>query len=138
MTWVHSLDQMKLQQVYQKLHEAYHGNPVAGVIPMVNDCIKGEGCFGSLWDRSDGTENGSPTLTMKRCMMQKEDVLYNEGSSFMLVTLSSANQSIPIVIDGRAIFTLAQTALKNGKKVLSVEQSAYVDGKLSSGWNDDD
>ena len=25
MAWVHSLDQMKLQQVYQKLHESYHG-----------------------------------------------------------------------------------------------------------------
>jgi len=37
MTWVHSLDQMKLQQVHQKLHESYHGNPVAGVIPMVSD-----------------------------------------------------------------------------------------------------
>jgi hypothetical protein len=42
------MDQMKLQQVYQKLHESYHGNPVASVIPMVNDCIKGEGCFGSF------------------------------------------------------------------------------------------
>jgi hypothetical protein len=138
MTWVHSLDQMKLQQVYQKLHESYHGNPVAGTIPMVNDCMKGQGSFGSLWDHSDSTENGSCSLTMKRCMTQKDDVLYSAGSAFTLVSLSSANQSNPIVIDGRAIFTLAQSALRNGKKALSVEQSAYVDGKLPSGWNDDD
>jgi hypothetical protein len=49
-------------------------------------------------------------------MMQKEDVLYSVGSAFTLVSLSSANQNNPIVIDGRAIFTLAQTALKNGKR----------------------
>jgi hypothetical protein len=90
MTWMHALDQMKLQEVYQKLHESYHGNPVTGVIPMVNNCIKGKDCFRSLWDRSDGTKNGSPTLTMKRCMMQKEDVLCNAGSAFTLVTLSTS------------------------------------------------
>jgi hypothetical protein len=60
-------------------------------------------------------KKGSPTLTMKRCMMQKEDVLYNAGSAFTLITLSSANQSNPIVVDGRAIFPLAQSALKMGK-----------------------
>jgi hypothetical protein len=75
---------------------------------------------------------------MKRCMTQKEDVLYNAGSAFMLVTLSSANQSNPILIDCRAIFNLAQSALKNRKRALSVKQSAHVDGKLSSGWKNDD
>jgi hypothetical protein len=70
-------------------------------------------------------------------MMQKEDVLYNAVSAFTLVSLSSANQSTPVIIDGRAIFSLAQNALKNGKKALSLEKSAYVDGKLPSEWNDD-
>jgi hypothetical protein len=138
MAWVHSLDQMKLQQVYQKLHDSCHGNPVASTILMVNDCMKGEGSFGPLWDCSESTENGSSTLTMKRCMMQKDDVMYSAGSAFTLVSLPSAHQSNPIVIDERAIFTLAQSALKNGKKTLSVEQSAYLDGKLPSGQNDDD
>jgi hypothetical protein len=65
-------------------------------------------------------------------MTQKEDVLYNAGSAFTLVSLSSANQSTPVIIDGRAIFSLAQNTLKNGKKALSLEKSAYVDGKLPS------
>ena len=65
---------------------------------------------------------------MKRCMTQKDNVLYNVGSAFTLVSLSSANQSTPVVIDGRAIFILAQNALKNGKNALPVEQSTYVDG----------
>jgi hypothetical protein len=43
-----------------------------------------------------------------------------------------------VLIDGRAIYTLATNALKNGKKALSIEQSAYKDGKLPSGWNDED
>ena len=70
--------------------------------------------------------------------MQKDDVLYYAGSHSTVSTLSKANQSTPVIMDGRSIFSLAQSALRNGKKALSVEKSAYVDGKLPSGWNDDD
>ena len=127
---------MKLQQVHQKLHDSYHGNPVAGMLPMVHDCIKGVGCFNALWDQLDG-ENGT-SLTLSRSMTQKDDVLYSAGSHFTVASLARANQSTPVIMDGRSIFSLAQSALKNGKKALSVEKSAYVDGKLPSGWNDND
>ena len=105
MPYVHSLDQMKLQQVHQKLHESYHGNPVGGILPMVQDCIKGVGCFGALWDQVDG-EN-STSLTLSRSMMQKDDVLYSAGSHFTVSTLSKANQSTPVIMDGISIFSLA-------------------------------
>jgi hypothetical protein len=36
------------------------------------------------------------------------------------------------------IYSLAQNALKHGKKALSIEMAVYVDGKLPSGWNDND
>jgi hypothetical protein len=52
-------------------------------------------------------------------------------------SLSVTNQKSNILIDGRAIFNMAQSALKQGKKALAIEQSAYVNGKLPSGWNDD-
>jgi hypothetical protein len=43
-----------------------------------------------------------------------------------------------VLADGRLIYSLAQNALKHGEKALSIETSLYVDGKLPSGWNDDD
>jgi len=43
-----------------------------------------------------------------------------------------------VLADGRLIYSLAQNALKHGKKALSIETSLDVDGKLPSGWNDDD
>jgi hypothetical protein len=134
MTWVHTLDQMKLMAVHQKLFDSYHGNPVAGVLPMVKDCLSGNPAFESLWESAD--ENA--VLTLKHCMTQKEDQLYSVGSSFTYISVSSANQSTSVLIDGRAIYTLATTALRNGKKALAIEKSAYKDGKLPSGWNDDD
>jgi hypothetical protein len=45
---------------------------------------------------------------------------------------------ILVFIDGWAIYTLGTNALKNGKKAFSIEQSAYKDGKLPSGWSDGD
>jgi hypothetical protein len=60
-------------------------------------------------------------------------VLNSAGSALLLVTLPSANKSNPNVIDGRAIFTLAHTALK-----LSLEQSVYADGELPSVYPKDD
>jgi hypothetical protein len=32
---------------------------------------------------------------------------------------------------------MAQSALKHGKKALAIEKSAFVNGKLPSGWNND-
>ena len=133
-TWVHTLDQMKLSQVQQKLFDSYHGNPVQALLPAVKECLSGNQGFDSLWDR--GEENSS--LTLKSSMTQKDDVLYTSGTSFNQLSLSTAHQSTQVLIDGRAIYSLATTALKNGKKALSVELSAYKDGKLPSGWNDED
>ncbi len=53
--------------------------------------------------------------------MQKHDMLYTS-----------------VLADGRLMHRLAQSALKHGKKDLSIEMAAYVDGKLPLGWNDDD
>ena len=72
-------------------------------------------------------------------MMQKESVVYSAGSHFTLLSLSHANQSSAVIIDdGRAIFSLAQAALKNGKKALSVEnwlmlmESFHQDGMMKT------
>jgi hypothetical protein len=71
-------------------------------------------------------------------LSQKDGTLYSLGTSFTKASISSAKQSSSVLIDGRAIYTLAMTALKNGKKALSIKKSAYKDGKLPSGWSDDD
>ncbi len=125
---------MKLSQVQQKLFDSYHGNPVQALLPAVKECLSGNQGFDSLWGR--GEENSS--LTLKSSMMQKDDVLYTLGTSFNQLSLSTAHQSTQVLIDCRPIYSLATTALKNGKKVLSVELSAHKDGKLPSGWNDED
>ncbi len=117
---------MKLSQVQQKLFDSYHGNPVQALLPAVKECLSGNQGFDSLWDR--GEENSS--LTLKSCMTQKDDVLYTSGTSFNQLSLSTAHQSMQVLIDGRALYSLATTALKIGKKALSVELSAYKDGKL--------
>jgi hypothetical protein len=100
----------------------------------VNDCILGDNAFASLLDRLED----SPSLTLKCCMSQRDDIVYSVGSPFTTSSLSSANQSTPVLIYGQKIYNLATNALKNGKKALSIEQSAYKDGKLPSSWNDDD
>jgi hypothetical protein len=41
-------------------------------------------------------------------------------------SLSVTNQKSNILIDNRAIFNMAQSALKQGKKALAIEQSTYV------------
>jgi hypothetical protein len=125
---------MKLSQVQQKLFDSYHGNPVQALLPAVKECLSGNQGFNALWDR--GEENSS--LTLKSSMTQKDDVLYTSGTSFNQLSLSTAHQSMQVLIDGRALYSLATTALKIGKKALSVELSAYKDGKLPSGWNDED
>lgn len=43
--------------------------------------------------------------------------------------------SCTVLIDGQAIYSLAPTALKKLKKALSLELSAFNDGKLPSCWN---
>ena len=134
LTWVHTLEQMKLVMVQKKLFDQFHGNGESGIISTVNDCIMGENAFASLWDKNEE----SSSLTLKTCYTQKEDVIYTAGTSFTVSSLSSANQSTQVLIDGQAIYTLAMNALKNGKKALSFEQSAYKDGKVPSGWNNDD
>jgi hypothetical protein len=54
-------------------------------------------------------------------MTQKDDVVFSAGTHFTSHSLSCANQSSAVIIDGRAIFLLVQAALKNGKKALSME-----------------
>ena len=61
MPWVHSLDQIKLAQVHQKLFDSYHGNPVQGLLPSIKECLSGYQVFGSIWER---TEDNEP-LTLK-------------------------------------------------------------------------
>ncbi len=117
MTWVHTLDQMKLARVKKKQFERYHGCAESATLAAVDDCVSDDNAFASLWDRPED----SPSLTLKRCMSQRDDVIYSVGSSFTVSSLSSANQSTPVLIDGRAIYTLATNALKNGKKALSIE-----------------
>ncbi len=133
MTYVYGLEAMKLKQVQQKLFDCYHGNPMAGMIPMVGDLMKGENAYSELWDRS---EDGQATL--KSHFIQKNDVLYYAGTHITVGSLSTSNQSTSMLADGRLIYSMAQNALKHGKKALSIEMDAYVDGKLPSGWNDDD
>ncbi len=71
-------------------------------------------------------------------MSQKDDVVYSAGSHFTLLSLSRANQSSAVIIDGRAVFSLAQAALKDGKKALSVDdwlmsmESFHRDGMMTT------
>jgi hypothetical protein len=102
---------------------------------MVQDFIQGVHCFSALWDQLDG-ENGT-SLTLSWSVIKKEDVCISAESHFMVSRLSKANQNTSVIMDGRSIFFLAQSALRNGKKALLVEKSAYVDGKLPL-WNSDD
>jgi hypothetical protein len=110
LTWVHTLEQMKLVMVQKKLFDWYHGNGESGIISAVNDCIMGENAFASLWDKNEE----SSSFTIKTCYTQNEDVIYTAGTLFTVSSLSSANQSTQVLIDGRAIYTLATNALKNG------------------------
>jgi hypothetical protein len=137
MSWVYQLDAMKLAQVHQKMFDGYHGNPTSGTDPMVQDCLKGVNAFEGLWDKIDASDSGIPQLLLKYCFPQREDVIYSTAASFSLMSLSAANQKNNILIDGRAIFNMAQSALKHGKKALAIEKGAYVNSKLPSGWNDD-
>ena len=137
MTWVYQMEAMKLTQVHQKMFDGYHGNPTSGVAPLVLDCLKGSNAFEGLWDRIDATDSGTPQLMLKYGYSQREDVIYSVSGAFSHMSLSAANQKSNVVVDGRAIFNMAQSVLKHGKKVLAIEQSAYVNGKLPSGWNDD-
>jgi hypothetical protein len=133
MSWVYEMDTMKLTQVHQKLFDGFHGNASNGTLPMVKDCLEGENAFESLWDKI--VSDTGPQLFLKSCYTQQEDQLYTASSSFTVVSVSATNQKSNVVVNGRAIFNMAQSALKNGKKALAIEQSAYVNGKLPSGWN---
>jgi len=129
------MDTMKLTQEHQKLFDGFHGNASNGTAPMVKDCLEGENAFESLWDKIDS--DTGPQLLLESCYTQRENQLYTAGSSFTVVSASATNQKSNVVVDGRAIFNMAQSALKNGKKALAIEQSANVNGTLPSGWNDD-
>ena len=133
MSYVYGLEAMKLKQVYQKLFDSFHGNPTSGLLPMVNDLVTGGNAYAILWDRS---EDGQKTI--KSRFTQKHDLLFHSGTHLTVSSLSTANQSTSVLADGRLLYSLAQNALKHGKKALSIEMAAYVDGKLPSGWNDDD
>jgi hypothetical protein len=135
MSWVYEMDTMKLTQVHQKLFDGFHGNASNGTAPMVKDCLEGENAFENLWDKIDS--DTGPKLLLKSCYTQQEDQVYTAGSSFTMVSVSATNQKTNVVVDGCAILNMAQSALKNGKKALAIKQSAYVNGKLPSGWNDD-
>jgi hypothetical protein len=90
-----------------------------------------------FWDRIDAAESGTLWLMLKYGYSQREDVIYSVGGAFTHMILLAANQKSSVVIDGRAIFNMAQSVLQHGKKALAIEQPAYVNGKLPSGWNDD-
>jgi hypothetical protein len=64
--------------------------------------------------------------------------LFNSGTHLTVSSLLTANQSTSVLADGRLLYSLTQNALKHGKKALSIETAAYIDGKLPSGWNEDD
>ena len=133
MTYVDGLEAMKLKQVYQKLFDSFHGNPTSGLLPMVNDLLTGGNAYAQLWDCS---EDGQKTVRSR--FTQKHDMLFNSGTHLTVSSLLTANQSTSVLADGRLLYSLAQNALKHGKKALSIETAAYVDGKLPSGWNEDD
>ena len=131
------MEAMKLAQVHQKMFEGYHGNPASGTLPFLKDCLLGENAFEHLWDKVDSTDSGSTNLQLRNCFVQQENFIFCSGGSFTQASLQSAKQSSPVLIDGRAIFNLAQNALKLGKKALAIEKSLKVNGNLPSGWNDD-
>jgi hypothetical protein len=137
MSWVYQMEAMKLAQVHQKMFEGYHGNPASDTLPFLKDCLLGENAFEHLWDKVDSTDSGSTNLQLRNCFVQQENFIFCSGGSFTQASLQSAKQSSPVLIDGRAIFNLAQNALKLGKKALAIEKSLKVNGNLPSGWNDD-
>ena len=69
MTYVSSLETTKLPDVHQKHFDSYHGNPVSGILPMVKDCLAGEGSFGDLWDRIDNGSDGSASQLILKTHM---------------------------------------------------------------------
>jgi len=107
MTWVHSLDQMKLAQVHQKLFDSYHGSSVQGLLPAFKECLSGNLVFDTLWERTE--DNAS--LTLKHCMMQRDDMIYTLRSSFNQTSLSVVHQSTQVLIEGQAIYALAINTL---------------------------
>jgi hypothetical protein len=132
MTYVY-VEVMKLKQVHQKLFYSFHGNPTSGLLPMVNDILSGGNAYAILWDRS---EDGQKTI--KSQFTQKHDMLFYSDTHLTVSSLSTENQNTLVLADGRLLYSLTRNALKHGKKALSIEMAAYIDGKLSSGWNDDD
>jgi hypothetical protein len=46
-------------------------------------------------------------------------------------SLLTADQSTTVPVDGRLIFSLAQNALKHGKKALSIERAALCEWEVS-------
>jgi hypothetical protein len=55
--------------------------------------------------------------------VQCDNIVYGLGGSFTQASLQCAKQSIIVLIDGRALFNLAQNALKLGKKALAIKKS---------------
>ena len=134
MTWVYSLDQMKLSQVHQKPFDRYHGNPTPGTAAIVHDCICGTNAFEVLYDKVDG--NDGPQMYLKNYFSQQDDDIYSMGTHFTRTGLSTASQRSAVSAGGRQIFNMAQVGLKEGKKALAIELSAYQsNGHLPSGWN---
>ena len=70
MSWVYQMEAMKLCQVQQKLFDAFHGNPTSGTLPFLQDCLKGDNSFESLWDKVDSSENGNAQLMLHYCFVQ--------------------------------------------------------------------
>ncbi len=70
MSWIYEMEAMKLCQVQQKMFDAFNGNPTSGILPFLQDCLKGENAFMDLWDKVDNTENGNAQLIMHYCFVQ--------------------------------------------------------------------
>jgi hypothetical protein len=137
MCWVYQLDAIKLSQAHQKMFDGYHGKPTNCTKPKVQDCLKGVNAFEGLWDWMGASDSEIPQLMLKYCYPQWEDQISATGAAFSMMSLSTAYQKNNILIDGWAIFNIAQSTLKLGKKALAIKKLAYVNGKLPSGWNKD-
>jgi hypothetical protein len=58
---------------------------------------------------------------LKYSYSQWEDVIHSAGGTFTHMSLSAANRKSNTVINGPAIFNMAQLVLKQGKKAIAVE-----------------
>ncbi len=70
MSWVYFMEAMKLVQVHQKMFDAFNCNPTSGILPFLQDCLKGENAFKYLWDKVDTADNGSAQMMFRYCFVQ--------------------------------------------------------------------